>query len=206
MLENYVLLWPVDDKRSILDLLGKKRELIVQCLDAILGPNDSLVKTCLRKIGLALVLALYPSRWVDFLMRERRSQLPNQIDFYRGTLRSVGNGKTVSVLSHSAGGRIASHLCDEPNVDRVICFGYPFKHPDKQEEPERTESLKRIQKPFLIIQGTQDEYGGTDVTTRYELSPSIEFEFVNTDHDYEDVSAADWSRIINRIESFLALS
>ena len=151
----------------------------------------------------AIILAFFPSKWDYFLLREKRSKITDQINFYRRTLQSIGKGKTISILSHSAGGRIASHLTDEPNLARIICFGYPFKHPDKQEEPDRTDNLKIIQKPFLIIQGDQDEYGGMTAISRYELSPCIEFEFITSDHNYEKVSDVDWLRIINRIESFL---
>ena len=203
VLENYVVLCPIDRARSIVNFLNKKSARLVQWIDAICGPNESLIKNYLRKITKAIILAFYPSKWDHFFTRERRLNTAYQSDFYRRVLRSVGKGKAISVLSHSAGGRIACHLSDESNLERLICFGYPFKHPDKQEEPERTDNLKRIQKPFLIIQGAQDEYGGTDVTSRYALSACIGFEFVNSDHNYENISDGDWSRIINRIESFL---
>ena len=203
VLENYVLLWPISRSQSIGDFLINKSERITHLVDAICGPSESLVKAGLKKMIKASILVCYPTKWDHFFMRSRSPKIPNKIKFYRQMLQSAGKNKAMSILSHSAGGRIASHLSDEPNLERIICFGYPFKHPNRQEEPERTDSLKRIDKPFLIIQGVQDEYGGTDVISRYDLSPCIEFEFVTTDHNYENISDADWSRIINRIESFL---
>ena len=139
-------------------------------------------------------------------MKERRMKVPSQLDFYRRILRSVLSDKAVSILSHSAGGLIASHLCDEPNVQRVICFGYPFKHPDKPDEPARTDNLRQLQKPFLIIQGDHDDYGGTDVVSRYALAPCIEFEFVSSGHNYESLSDIEWSRIVDRLESFFLVN
>ena len=201
--ENYLLLWPIDRTHSIVTLLTKKSERFDRWLDIIFGPDESFVKDCLRKFAKSTILAFYPSKWDHFYMRERKLSLPSQIDFYRRTLRSVLRDKAVSILSHSAGGRIAAHLCDEPNVERMICFGYPFRHPEKPEESERTDNLRGIQKPFLIIQGVQDEYGGKDVASRYELSPCIEFEFVASDHNYENMSDVEWSAIVDRIESFL---
>lgn len=106
-------------------------------------------------------------------------------------------------MSHSAGGIIASTLADDSNIFGIICFGYPFKHPDKGEERYRTKFLKDIKKPFLVIQGTKDEYGGADVQNRYKLSPYIEFEFVEATHEYENLSGDDWARVAYRIECFL---
>ena len=200
--EDYVLLWPVTRTHSIVKFLDMKSEIFVHWLDVIFGPGESFAKTGLRKIAKAMILAFYPSKWDHFFMKERRMKVPSQLDFYRRILRSVLSDKAVSILSHSAGGLIASHLCDEPNVQRVICFGYPFKHPDKPDEPARTDNLRQIQKPFLIIQGDHDDYGGTDVVSRYALAPCIEFEFVSSGHNYDNLSDIEWSRIIDRIESF----
>lgn len=204
ILDKYVVLWPIERTYAIVNFLNVKCERIARWLDDVFGTADSPLKAVLRRIAKASVLLCYPSKWDHFFLRKRRSELAYQIDFYRRAIRTVVGDKAFGVISHSAGGRIASHLCDEQYLAGVICFGYPFKHPDKPEEPERTENLKRIKTPFLIVQGTEDPYGGIDVVERYELSPSIELEFVVSGHNYENISDADWSRIINRIEAFLA--
>jgi len=120
-------------------------------------------------------------------------------------LQLLGKEKSVTILAQSSGCITATHLQIEANVEKIIGFGYPFKHPDKDEEPERTMHLKDIQKPFLIIQGNNDEYGGSDIASRYELSPLVKFEFVTATHEYENLSVNDWSKVIKRIKSFLEL-
>ena len=92
------------------------------------------------------------------------------------------------VLSHSAGGIVSSLIADEPVITKLLCFGYPFKHPDEEDDLTRTEHLQLIKKPFLIIQGHQDVYGGPDVANRYALAPSVSISFIEADHDYENLS------------------
>lgn len=203
MLEDYVLLWPLNRMQSTSALLVRKSERFVRWIDRAFGPGAVMANTYSKKLIKALILAFYPARWDYVFKRDKEIKKEDQIDFHRQILQSLGGAKLISILSHSAGGIIASHLGDEPNLKSVICFGYPFKHPDKQEEPERTDNLKKIQIPFLVVQGTRDAYGGAEVINRYELSPSIEFEFVGSDHDYEDIPDADWSRVIARIETLL---
>lgn len=65
--------------------------------------------------------------------------------------------RKVHLFAHSAGGIVASQLEDEPNVVSLMCFGYPFRHPQKEEEPSRTAHLQAMRKPFLILQGNGDE-------------------------------------------------
>lgn len=205
ILDHYVLFWPESRKQSISSFLILKSERIVRSLDRIFGSNECLVKKYSRKIIKALILTFYPSKWDYLFMQNQSTPISSQIKFYRRLIRSLGKDKSISILSHSAGGLIASHLTDEPQLEKIICFGYPFKHPDKGEEIERTANLKVVQKPFLIIQGTKDEYGGNEVVNRYELSPYIEFEFVEAGHDYENLLVTDWSSVIQRIEDFLDL-
>lgn len=109
----------------------------------------------------------------------------------------------VFIVSHSAGGIKATKLVDEPAVKKLVCFGYPFKHPDKPDEAYRTAHLATIDKPFLIIQGSRDEYGSAQDALRYKLSPSIAVTSIDTDHDYDALNESLFSQALQLLQQFL---
>lgn len=203
VLDGYLLLWPESRDQSTSLFLNTKSQKILLWLDEFLGQHESLLKKSLRRLAKGLILLRYPSRW-DFMLRWQMSHpIADDVRVHRQVIQTIAKDKSVSIFSHSAGGVIASYLVDEPNLQKIICFGYPFKHPDKQEEPYRTRSLHLFSKPFLIIQGRHDEYGGLGVESRYELSPAIRLEFVDANHEYENLSDDDWSKVVRSIELFL---
>ena len=112
----------------------------------------------------------------------------------------LGTKKKIIIISRSAGGLIATKIADELNIKHIICLGYPFRHPEKEEEPYRYMHLKNLNTPFLIVQGTNDAYGGSEIDTKYELAPTIELFFVETNHDFK-TSADDWKKVISKIRS-----
>lgn len=117
-------------------------------------------------------------------------------------IRSASTVPTIAILGRSAGGRIASLVADELGIEKIICLGYPFKHPDHAVEPERYEHLRNLKTPFLIIQGATDTYGGRKEMHQYSLSPAISLEFIETDHDF--ILSPDQTRHVeNRIKDFL---
>lgn len=81
----------------------------------------------------------------------------------------------------SMGGRVATMVADElwdaRRIRGVVCFGYPF-HPPAKPEQLRTAHLETLRAPLLIMQGTRDEFGTRDEVTSYDLSPSIEIEWL----------------------------
>ena len=107
------------------------------------------------------------------------------------------------ILSRSAGGRVSSLIADDLNIKQLICLGYPFKHPQMGDEPERYQHLATLKTPMLIIQGTQDEYGGADCQQRYPMSPAVEVWFVDTNHNF-DLNKPDILRLVNKIESVIS--
>lgn len=93
-------------------------------------------------------------------------------------------GKHVIILSQSRGGIVAalSESC-EP-VSWSACFGYPFELPGAGAEPYRIDALNQTTKPFLIIQGTRDEYGGKEARDKYALPANVRMNFYETDHGF----------------------
>jgi pimeloyl-ACP methyl ester carboxylesterase len=203
VLDGYLLVWPKSRNQFISELLANKSLRAVDWLNSAFGQTESQAKVWIRRILKGLILIGHPARWDYFADWLRNNQSDEQTETYREILRVLGSNKSIFILSHSAGGITASRLANEDNLRGMICFGYPFKHPDKDEEPYRTTELKNIEKPFLIVQGHQDEYGGADVQSQYELSQNIEFEFVQANHEYENLSTDDWMRVVKRLASFL---
>lgn len=109
----------------------------------------------------------------------------------------------VFLLGHSAGGLVATQAESAPSVRGTVCFGYPFKHPDRREEPHRTAHLPHLAKPCLIIQGRRDAYGRPDEVTRYRLSPAIQLHAIDADHDYEDLTDGQVEALVQRLRAFM---
>lgn len=130
---------------------------------------------------------------------ELRSRILKQL------VSKIGLNKEIIIISRSSGGLIASLIADELNIKHIICLGYPFKHPEKEIEPHRFIHLRKLQTPFLIIQGKKDEYGGIETIGNYALSPSIELFFVDTNHDFK-TSDDDWKKVLTKIDSIINLS
>ena len=85
----------------------------------------------------------------------------------------------------SMGGRMASMVADEMEVDGLICFGYPFHAPGKEPTPKRLEHLASLTTPTLIIQGTRDALGSREEIAGYTLSPAITIEWIDGgDHSF----------------------
>jgi predicted alpha/beta-hydrolase family hydrolase len=104
------------------------------------------------------------------------------LDAWRDVVARLGGGSSVAIGGKSLGGRIASMVADELRVRALICFGYPF-HPPGQPAKTRTEHLRSLATPTLIVQGSRDPFGTPDDVGAYELSPKIRIEWL-TDGDH----------------------
>ena len=158
----------------------------------------------LRRPLKAFTLLRYPSRWEYFVTwNSNKHSIKQHCRKLESFIKKLGTDKTIMILSRSAGGVIASRVADNLGITKLICLGYPFKHPQKPIEPERFEHLARLRTPFLILQGTNDEYGGINIQTTYKLSPQISLVFVDTDHDFR-VSESEWGKAIAHIKYFIS--
>jgi predicted alpha/beta-hydrolase family hydrolase len=95
---------------------------------------------------------------------------PVLLERFREVVGRVGKGAAIG--GKSMGGRIATMVADELNVAAVVCFGYPF-HPPGQPTKLRTEHLRSLRTPTLILQGERDSFGSRDDVSGYELSKAI---------------------------------
>jgi predicted alpha/beta-hydrolase family hydrolase len=107
---------------------------------------------------------------------------PVLLEAFRRVVEEHGGGRRVAIGGKSMGGRMASMVADELEVRALICLGYPF-HPPGRPDQLRTEHLRSLKTPTLILQGTRDPFGTEEEVSTYELSKAIRVEWL-TDGDH----------------------
>ena len=104
-------------------------------------------------------------------------------------IRSQHQGK-LFIGGKSMGGRMASLLPDELQVDGLVCLGYPF-HPPGKPERLRTQHLAELTTPTLICQGERDSFGRREEVADYQLSSNIRFCWLRDgDHSFKPRKAS----------------
>jgi predicted alpha/beta-hydrolase family hydrolase len=98
---------------------------------------------------------------------------PVLLDTYRAAIAAVRDAAEVLVIGgKSLGGRMASMVADEAEVDGLVCLGYPF-HPAGRPAVLRTAHLADLRTPTLILQGERDALGSRAEVAGYRLSPAL---------------------------------
>ncbi|MBS0232803.1 MAG: alpha/beta hydrolase [Proteobacteria bacterium] len=113
------------------------------------------------------------------------------VEEYRATvaaLRKKHPRQTLVIGGKSLGGRVASLIADElyahGEIAGLVCLGYPF-HPPGKPDQLRTEHLKRLHCPALIVQGERDPFGSRTEIENIGLSRKIAFAWMSDgDHDF----------------------
>jgi len=141
----------------------------------------------LRKLFKASWLLMRPGEWRVLLHwhEHPNKQAARDLQQLLRQWQRQWPDRRVHLISHSAGGIVSSWVQSESNVLSLVCFGYPFKHPDMEDEPARTAHLQGVTKPFLIIQGVQDESGNAEKALQYQLSDTTRVAAVDSGHDYD---------------------
>jgi hypothetical protein len=200
--KKYTLVWFESTNFTINSLLNDQFNRSVGKIFRLLPESLTSIETIGRKLFKICSALARPTYW-----KYLASYLSDQIDYqskeYEKVIISLGTNKKMYILSHSAGGRVAVDLAKLITIRKLICFGYPFKHPNQPADKRRTNPLMSIEKPFLIIQGNEDEYGGWEVTGQYYLSEKIEFLLVKADHEYDQLENKQWVLVNNRIRNFV---
>ena len=144
---------------------------------------------------------------------EKRGGAPDRqpvlLQSWRDVVAELGGGAKVVIGGKSLGGRMASMVADELRVRGVVCLGYPF-HPPGQPARTRTEHLEALVTPALIVQGTRDPFGTRDEVSAYQLSPTIEIEWLEDgDHSFKPRKSSGFTerdhlaRAIERTKKFV---
>ncbi|HEV7326106.1 MAG TPA: alpha/beta family hydrolase [Bosea sp. (in: a-proteobacteria)] len=101
-------------------------------------------------------------------------------------IASLGRSGIV-LIGRSSGARIVTMLAAErpgdSAVGAVVAIGYPFRHPERADEPERYAHLPTLVTPTLIVQGERDPYGGLDCAARFRRPPIVNVVMVDGDHE-----------------------
>jgi hypothetical protein len=117
--------------------------------------------------------------------------------------------KRLVIGGKSMGGRIATMIAEEANVAGLICLGYPF-HPSGKPERVRTEHLRELTVPTLIIQGERDALGNKQEVQGYQLPVRISIHWL-TDGDHSlkprkksgRTTEENWAEAVDVIREFL---
>lgn len=112
---------------------------------------------------------------------------------------------TVHLITHSAGGIMATKVSENRKVASVCCFGYPFKHPENPPESYRTCHLTKVTKPLLIMQGTSDEYGPPSPRLTAILPPHAQIVALNCGHDYAEITDEELDAVLVAIRELIAV-
>ncbi|KAB0579987.1 hypothetical protein F7Q92_13700 [Ideonella dechloratans] len=159
----------------------------------------------LRHLGLRaaqLAYAVMHPSYLGYLRRRGRRTVEGRCASLTHTVRALARQGEVIVFARSSGGRVASLVADGLALSHIVCLGYPFRHPEAGDEPERYRHLATLRTPMLIVQGRHDVYGGAEVALRYPLSPQVRLRVVEADHDFH-LDAAQADQIVALIEAEL---
>ncbi len=98
---------------------------------------------------------------------------------------SLGPPEKTIIGGKSMGGRIASLIADEAKVAGLVCLGYPF-HPTGKPDKLRTEHLKLLTTPTLILQGERDPFGRQEEVAGYALPRRLKIQWLpDGDHSFK---------------------
>lgn len=144
--------------------------------------------------------------------RRPPDRMPVLLESFAEAVESIRRDVRPEVLvigGKSMGGRAASMVADELCADGVVCLGYPF-HPPGRPSTLRTEHLKNLLTPTLLVQGTRDALGNREEVASLDLSRSIEiFWAEDGDHDLRPRRASgrtfddNLAAALHRIEGFV---
>lgn len=123
------------------------------------------------------------------------------VDEYRACIDAIHAeypSATLVIGGKSLGGRVASLVADElfakKAIAGLVCLGYPF-HPPGKPDQLRTEHLKNLRCPALIVQGERDPFGSRAEVEKYPLSNKIALVWMDDgDHDFGPRGASGFTR------------
>ena len=118
-------------------------------------------------------------------------------------LRGIPDNTEITLIGRSAGAIVATMVSLQHPIHKIISLGYPFKHPDFEEEAFRHEHLLQVNTPMLIIQGLQDVYGGQEIEKKYNFNSNTTIVFEDINHDFE-LTEENRIRILKNIEQFIS--
>jgi hypothetical protein len=142
----------------------------------------------------------------DYKLRVAFQKNPNDISLrvekLSKRLHKIPSHTEITLIGRSAGAIVATLVSLKHPIDKIIALGYPFKHPDLDDEAYRYEHLKHVKTPMLVIQGLQDVYGGKEIETKYLFNVHTKLVFEDINHDFE-LTEENRIQILGTIENFI---
>lgn len=127
----------------------------------------------------------YMQRRRDDGKRRGPDRPPVLLETWRTVIATLAESSPLVIGGKSMGGRIASMVADECEVDGLVCMGYPF-HPPRAPEKLRTAHLEHLRTATLILQGTRDTFGLPSEVDGYALAESIRVHWLEDgDHSFK---------------------
>ena len=143
----------------------------------------------------------------DYEMHVAFQKNPNDISLrvekLSKRLNKTPRDTEITLIGRSAGAIVATIVSLQHPIHKIISLGYPFKHPDFEEEAYRHEHLKKLKTPMLIIKGLQDVYGGKEIEKKYHFNSNTTIVFEDINHDFE-LTEENRIRILSNIEQFIS--
>lgn len=144
---------------------------------------------------------------MDYKMHVAFQKNPNdiflRIEKLARRLNKIPRDTEITLIGRSAGAIVATMVSLQHPIHKIISLGYPFKHPDFEEEAFRHEHLLQVNTPMLIIQGLQDVYGGQEIEKKYNFNSNTTIVFEDINHDFE-LTEENRIRILKNIEQFIS--
>jgi uncharacterized protein len=172
---------------------------VLSCISHAIFQNTTGGKLA-RRISQFLYLACNPKLIIKVVKAFWHKK--SHLEQLEAAIKSLDDDRVI-IVAHSAGGILAAQAQHLEKIVACICFGYPFKHPEKDEENYRTEPLQNITKPFLIFQGNEDEYGSALKVSDYATPPSIRCISIDADHDCAIIQEQDYKKIFDIFSNLL---
>lgn len=167
------------------------------------SPFMETISTGLAAKGWRVLRFEFPYMAQQRLSGRRRApdRLPRLLECFREQVALAGRGRPLLIGGKSMGGRVASLLVDElqaaGSVSGCICLGYPF-HPVGKPDQLRTDHLRSLRTPTLILQGERDSFGRRGEVETYGLSPQIELGWIPAgDHSFRPTRSSGLSEADN---------
>lgn len=129
---------------------------------------------------------------------------PVLLETWRDVVRVLG-AESLLIGGKSMGGRMASLVADELEVQGLVCLGFPFHAPGRP-PGDRIDHLADLATPSLICQGSRDPFGTREEVADYALAPGIEMYWLEDgNHDLVPRRASGRTREQNWGEAELAI-
>jgi uncharacterized protein len=141
--------------------------------------------------------------------RIRPDALPVLLDTWRAVVDALGDPSRLVVGGKSLGCRTASVVANELRPAGLLCLGYPFHPPDRQ-DILRAAHLSDAGVPVLVIQGELDPFGSRNDLRECVFPRDVRFHWLaGGDHNFTPVDGSgrtevdSWTEALGEVARFL---